>query len=434
VLSDGTLADTSARCDQRGITGSTLARCKQLLSAVPGRLTSLNDGLQTLQFQSLSVNPANSRNVQGGTQDNGTFETQGSDRTWPQTIFGDGGLSGFDATDPHFRFHTYFAQQADVSFRDGDPASWDFITEPIFVESALFYFPIISDPIVHATIFAGGTHAWRTTDSGGPQAYLDQHCNEFTGDSTTVNPNGTTNAVCGDFVIIGGLTLTGTARGPVHAGGNVGWLARTPSDAGTLWASTTAGRVLVSHNANAGDPAAVVFTQIDNLAPNAPGRAISNIFVDPANVNHAWISYLGYNGTTPTTPGHVFSVTYDPVANTATWTPIDGTGGGSIGDQPVNSIVEDKQTGDLYASTDFGVMRMAADDPASGWVVAAPGLPVVTVAGLTMNADARQLLAATHGRGAYQLTLPNADKNKDDDNHDNDGDKHKGGDKGKHGH
>src|SRR5205085_11779799 len=186
----------------------------------------------------------------------------------------------------------------------------------------------------------------------------------FTGDSVSVNPNGTTNAVCGDWVIIGGLTLTGTARGPVHAGGNVSWLARTAADSSTLWASTSAGRVLISNNANAADPNAVTFTQIDNLAPNSPGRAISNVFIDPANANHAWISYLGYNATTPSTPGHLFSVVYNPATSVATWTPIDGTGAGFIGDQPVNSVVEDKQTGDLYASTDFGVMRMAADDTA----------------------------------------------------------------------
>jgi len=415
VVSDGTLTDISARCDQRGLSGAVLARCKQLLSAVPGKLTSLNRGLQTLQFQSLSVNPADSRNVQGGTQDNGTFETRGSDKTWPQTMAGDGGLSAFDAANPHFRLHTFFSSTPEVNYQDGDPAGWDFIGDPLFAESSLFYFPVITDPVVSQTIYAGGTHAWRTLDAGGDRAYLDLHCNEFTGDSTSVNPNGTTNAVCGDWVPIGGLTLTGTARGPIHAGGNVGWLARTASDSSTLWAATTAGRVFVSHNANEGDPNAVTFTQLDSLATNSPGRAISSVFIDPTNVNHAWISYLGYNATTPATPGHLFSVTFDPATNVATWTPMDGSGAGFIGDQPVNAVALDKMTGDLYASTDFGVMRLAADDAASGWVVAAPGLPVVTVAGLTMNADARQLLAATHGRGAYQLTLPKVGNDKDKD-------------------
>ncbi|HWJ33535.1 MAG TPA: sialidase family protein, partial [Gaiellaceae bacterium] len=144
MRSDGTLADTSSRCDSRDLSGSALARCKQLLSAVPGSLVSLNSGLQTLQFQSLSVNPANAKNIQGGTQDNGTFETSGSSVMWPQTIFGDGGLSGFDATDPHFRFHTYFGQQVDVSFEDGKPPSWDWVSDPLFAESSLFYFPLIT--------------------------------------------------------------------------------------------------------------------------------------------------------------------------------------------------------------------------------------------------------------------------------------------------
>jgi hypothetical protein len=399
MISDGTLADTSSRCDARNLSGAVLARCKQLLSAVPGKWTSANAGLQTLQFQSLSVNPANSKNIQGGTQDNGTFETQGSNIIWPQTIFGDGGLSGFDATDKHFRFHTYFSQQVDVSFQDGAPPSWDWIADPLFAESSLFYFPIITDPTVHGTMFAGLNHVWRTLDNGGSQAYLDSNCNEFTGTFTS----GTT---CGDWVPLDGLSLTGTGRGALRAGGNVSWLQRTASDASTLWAATTTGRVFVSHNANAASPGAVTFTQLDSLAANSPGRAVSSIYVDPANSNHAWVSYLGYNGNTPAQPGHVFSVTYDPNAGTATWTSVDGTGAGSIGDQPVNAIVYDKGTGDLYAATDFGVVKLLASDTGSGWVLAADNLPVVTVAGLTINPGARQLLAATHGRGAYQLSLP----------------------------
>jgi hypothetical protein len=410
MLSDGTLKDISSRCDGRGLNGGDLARCKQLLSAVPGSYSDLNVGLQTLQFQSLSVNPNDSTNVQGGTQDNGTFETQGSATTWPQTIFGDGGLSGFDSTNTHFRFHTYFVQQPEVSFRDGAPSSWNFIGDPLFAESALFYFPIISDPVVSGTLYSGLNHVWRTLDDGGPQAYLEQHCNEFTGDGPDVNPNPTSNAVCGDWVPLGSPSLTSSARGD-RSGGNVGWVARTPSDTGTLWSGTTTGRVFVSHDADNTSAAAVTFTRIDGLASNSPNRAISSIYVDPANSNHAWISYLGYNNTTPEVQsGHVFSVTYTPAAGTApataTWTRLDGSGAGFIGNQPINSVVFDQDTGDLYAATDFGVLRLAADDTASGWVMAAKDLPVVTVAGLTINPGSRQLFAATHGRGAYRLALP----------------------------
>jgi hypothetical protein len=414
MRSDGTLADISSRCDGRGLSGDDLARCKQLLSAAPGAYTSLNKGLQTLQFQSLSVNPANSKDVQGGTQDNGTFETTGSSVVWPQTIFGDGGLSGFDATNPAFRFHTYFNPQVEVNFNDGAPPSWDWVSDPFnnpaTREPGLFYIPVIGDPTVHGSMFVGLLHVWRTTDDGGPQAYLDSNCNRFTG---TFTP-GTT---CGDWTKLGDpsangrLTCaTGTATptcpyGTSRSGGNVSWVARGTGDDATLWASTTGGRVFVSKSANTADPAAVRFTRIDSLAANSPSRSVSSISVDPANPNHAFVSYLSYDPLS-VNPGHVFSVTYDPAAGTATWTSLDGTGSGSIGDQPVNGVAFDPVTGDLYAATDFGVLKLAGANPANGWTLAAQGLPIVTVAGLTINPSARQLLAATHGRGAYQLTLP----------------------------
>jgi hypothetical protein len=403
MVSDGTLADVSSRCDGRGLNAVSLDRCKQLLSAVPGGYTNLNNGLGTLQFQSLSVNPQNPKDIQGGTQDNGTFETTGSAVTWPQTIFGDGGLSGFDPTDTAFRFHTYFAQQVDVNFQNGTPSAWDWISDPLFAESSLFYFPIISDPTVHGTLFAGLNHVWRTKDDGGPQAYLDANCNEFTGTFTA----GTT---CGDWVPLDGASLTSSARGN-RSGGNVGWISRATSDTSTLWAATTRGRVFVSKNADAEPASAVTFTRLDGLGANAPFRAVSSISVDPANSNHAYISYLSYNslvavagGGSPL-PGHVFSVTYDPIAGTATWVNLEGTGT-PIGDEPVNGVAYDNVAGDLYAATDFGVAKLAGANPANGWTLAAQGLPVATVAGLTINPGARQLLAATHGRGAFQLTLP----------------------------
>jgi len=406
MVSDGTLKSISSRCSGRGLDAVSLARCQQLLSAVPGKYTNLNIGLGTLQFQSLSVNPANPKNIQGGTQDNGTFETSGSSVVWPQTIFGDGGLSGFDSTNSAFRFHTYFDAQVDVNFQNGKDSAWDWISDSFFIppgnsEARLFYFPIITDPSVHGTMYAGLTHVWRTKDDGGPsQAYLDQHCNEFTGDFTVQ---------CGDWEPLDGATLTSATRG-TWSGGAIGWVSRTTADSGTLWAATQTGRVFITKNADATPASAVTFTRCDTLSANAPNRAVSSISIDPANPNHAYISYLSYNGLRASTPGvvrpgHVFSVTCDPVAGTATWTDLEGTGT-PIGDQPVNSVAYDNVSGDLYASTDFGVIRLAGANPANGWTLAAQGLPVVTVSGLTINPGARQLLAATHGRGAYQLTLP----------------------------
>jgi hypothetical protein len=409
MVSDGTLADISSRCDGRGLGAVSLARCKQLLSAVPGSYVNLNIGLGTLQFQSLSVNPADSKNVQGGTQDNGTFETSGSAVVWPQTIFGDGGLSGFDPTDKSFRFHTYFSSQVDVNFQNGKDSAWDWIADPFFIppgnsEARLFYFPIITDPVVHGTMYCGLTHVWRTkTDGVGPDfATFESHCNEFTGDFPVTY-------TCGDWEFLDSATLTSSSRGN-RSGGAIGWISRTSSDNSTLWTSTTTGRLFVSKNADAAPASAVVFNRIDGLDVNSPPRPISSIAIDPTNPNRAYVSYLSYNqlrinvGQVPKL-GHVFLVTYDPILNTATWANLEGTGT-PIGNQPVNGVAFDNVSGDLFAATDFGVFRLAGASGANPWTMAAPGLPVVTVAGLTINPGARQLLGATHGRGAYQLTLP----------------------------
>jgi hypothetical protein len=391
VRSSGSFKDNSATCDGRPLGAQSMAFCKQFLSAVPSNLTSLNTGLSTLQFQSLSVDPRKATHVQGGTQDNGTFETDGSFVIWPQTIYGDGGQSGFDATDPSFRFNTFFGQYTDANFRNGNPTKWVVISGPLFAESSLFYKPIIADPVEHGWIFVGETSVWRTKDGGGDPAYLEANCPEFTTDGA--------NPACGDFVKLGASTLTSSGLGD-RSGGNVAAVERARSDSSTLWAATTTGRVFISKNVGAEPASAVAFTRLDSLASVDPGRFVSGISIDPANANHAWISYSGYNFNTPGLNGHVFEVTYNPGAGTATW--VDRSY--NLADLPATDIARDDVTGDLYASSDFGVARLAFGT--STWVVGGTGLPMVEVAGLTIVPQSRILYAATHGRSAWRLNLP----------------------------
>jgi transcriptional regulator with XRE-family HTH domain len=401
VRTDGTFTDISSQCASRGLTGTNLATCQQLLSAVPSYIYSLNKGLSTLQFQSVRIAPDNPKHLQGGTQDNGTFETYGSAVVWPQIMYGDGGQSGFSADNSALRFNTFTGQASDVNFQNGDPTKWVIATGPIVSspESSYFYPPVISDPVVGGTIFQGSFSVWRTQDWGGNQAFLEANCPEFT--TSAANP------ACGDFVRIGpaGNTDLTAAYGGGRTGGSVAAIARTTSDTGTVWAATGAGRVFISHNADNPTASSVTWTRLDTLEPTTdPGRAISGIYVDPANSNHAWITYYGYNFNTPTAPGHIFSVTYDPVAGTATWTSIDGSGATAYPDFPANDVVYDSVTGDLYVANDFGVMRRASGG--TSWTLAGSGMPMVETAGLSIATSARKLVAATHGRSAWQLTLP----------------------------
>ena len=167
-----------------------------------------------------------------------------------------------------------------------------------------------------------------------------------------------------------------------------------------MWAGTGGGRVLVSKTINDA-PASVTFTRIDTVAAQ-PNRVVSSIYADPTDPNHAIVTFSGYNATTPTTPGHVFDVMFDPTSSSATWSDISY----DIGDQPVNDAVLDVSTGDVYVSTDFGVLRLA--EGTQTWVPAADGLPSAAVSGLTLAANkngGRLLYAATHGRGAWRIKV-----------------------------
>ena len=115
-----------------------------------------------MQFYSLSVSPFNPMLLQGGTQDNGTWQSTTTPGKFVQTIFGDGGQSGFDVAKPKFRFHTYYLAQVDVNFSNGATADWNWISDPIVQTGEQFYVPIISDPKVSGTMFVGTHTVYRT--------------------------------------------------------------------------------------------------------------------------------------------------------------------------------------------------------------------------------------------------------------------------------
>jgi hypothetical protein len=421
VRTNGRYANTSDRCAARGLTGVDLVDCQRWLSNVPERIMTMNAGLRTLQFQDLTPNPNDPlHDVIGGTQDNGTLGFDGS-RTWLNFVSGDGGQSGIDAKSGNIRYHTYFSVQGDVNFRGNDPQFWSWIFDPIlysFPDAAAFYIPFIADPVVSKTAFTGSQFVWRTQNAGGEQSFLENHCSVLGGPRSD-RLNIGANSGCGDFVRLGpGSLVSGPASD--KGTGYVVAIERAKTDTGTLWVGTRRGRIFVSKNADANDPANVVtepdccdtggikrqtdvsFTRID--APAQPRRYPSGISVDPRDPtgNTAFISFSGYNAYTPTTPGHVFKVVFNPATGTATWTDLSY----DLGDLPITDVELDAATGDLYASHDWGVLRLPADG--TSWIDASRGLPEVAVYELSQahaGQGKRVIYAATHGRGGYRLVL-----------------------------
>ena len=470
IRTSGTFANISSQCDEVGrdgvtggpVTGSDNVGCKRLLSRVPVELGHIVKKLSsTIQFINAAIDPFNPCRVLGGTQDNGTWaNANGCDRnTFTQVIYGDGGNAVFDAAHPNWMANEFTSGAGDVSFENGDPQSWVVATAPVrrSGEGPSFYWPQVGDPNpVPGThpIYEGAKHVWRSwafngghPTKSGPQdtspdiPYMESNCPEFA--------VGSTNPKCGDGRPLGGPycespaftqppatppfpscinqpgDLTGTVYGTDRRGGSISWIARDSADHGTLWAATSAGRIFVTHEGDAVDPSTVTWTRIDNSATGgSPTRFPSSIYVDPANSNHAWISYSGYNAATPTTPGHVFSVTYTGVAGMGTFTNLNVESGSSAyptptndGDLPIADVVRDDATHTLYVATDFGVLR--GDDDGASWHVT-DGMPRYEVMHLAILPSSREptcmgggpckrvLYAATHSQGIWKMNLGGA--------------------------
>jgi hypothetical protein len=242
-------------------------------------------------------------------------------------------------------------------------------------------------------MFAGTgftVHRTKTAGIGNrTMAEAQRICNSWTG---------TYEAQCGDWVELGPNRLTGAFWG-TRAGGAVAAIERAKGDTSTAWSATTTGRVFVTKNVDAEPAPSVTFDRIDTDFAGAPNRFISGIHVDPANANRAWISYSGFNVNTPTTPGHIFQVTYNPATGTSSWVDVSH----DFGDLPATDVARDDLTGDLYAASDFGVLRLAAGS--TTWTESAAGMPNVEITNLVVIPGERILYAGSHGLGAWRLNF-----------------------------
>jgi len=414
VRNDGAFSNVSSRCASLF---NNAPQCATLLAEVPTRLFFLNQGLQTLQFYNIALDPrAPLTRMLGGLQDNSTIWTDGTDGpgVWRALFpFGDGtSASGFHPMRSEVLFASFQSNRFFTNFANGDLSRWVRTDDPIrasgeraTIVSATGRQFLTFDAVNPDTQFTGFQHIWRTKNNGGPQTALEANC-RFTGGSAL--------ASCGDWVPLGVAypfaaattpdsvsrqagDLTSTIFGSDRAGGMVVAAERAATDAGTLWAATSFGRLFVSKNADAAGPD-VTFTRIDT--PVVPNRFVTKIVVDRSDPNVAFISYSGFNALTPSASGHVFRAVYDPTTRRASFTSFDR----DLGDQPINTLTYDDLRGDLYAGTDFGPIVLRKE--ASSWERAGAGFPEALIVDLKLVASPRVLVAATHGLGIFYMALP----------------------------
>ncbi|HET8752263.1 MAG TPA: hypothetical protein VFM43_07035 [Gaiellaceae bacterium] len=338
----------------------------------------LNRSLSTQTFTSISTNPTEPSWIWGGSQDNGTEHTFGTDlgstpaNSWFDLFSGDGGQVLVDPTDSNYVYGTYYGISP---YRDSCvPAGWCFFSNQ-YIRNGInlndrseFYTPWVMNPDNTNQLFLGTYRMYRT-DNAKAEASADVHWKPISGDLTT----GCTGAAPN-----GGRGCTISAIG--IGGGDA------------VYAGSEEGLVHVSPNAQTSD--SPTWTDVTG---NLPQRPVSSIAVDRSNYRIAYLGLAGFNAGTVGRPGHVFKTTNGGQK----WTNISG----NLPDTPVNSVVLDPSYPDtLYIATDVG--NFVTYNGGSTWGQLGTGLPAVSVWQLNLDPSqpgVRTLAAGTYGRSAWEL-------------------------------
>jgi hypothetical protein len=331
-----------------------------------------NDGLQSIQFQSISVSPLTSA-VIGGTQDNGTEMFTGS-KAWDHIDDGDSASTIMDLDDVNLMYDVYVGLEprkcssfGNCAFSFGDVTNGLAIADPVG-----WYPPIAQDPLAfpgmatqHALYFVTNK-VYRSTNDAATWGAVSPvlAANTF---FPEINQNNVITAI--------------SARG------------------GRAYIGFYNGEIFTTTNLTTATPPAT-WSPIGGSAKGLPNRVVTSFAIDPGNDQIAYVTFSGF-GTLSGDPGsHVFKTTNAG----ATWTSING----ALPNLPVNAIaIENGPPQTLWLATDVGVYkRLAADG--NDWARFGTGLPNVSVNALAIDEARGRIYAGTHGRGAWVITSPYA--------------------------
>jgi hypothetical protein len=218
-------------------------------------------------------------------------------------------------------------------------------------EPTSFIPPMVMDPSNSSTLYFGSFRVYQTTDGAATW--------------TPISP-------------------------PLTSNGTLTTIAVAPSNSNTVYAGSDDASVAVTTNASAG--ANSTWSLINSPSP----RSVTDIAVDPASSTTTYVTYSGFSGFVDTV-GHVFKTTNGG----ASFTDVSG----NLPNIPVNAIVVDPDIANtLYIATDIGVFTTGTGG--TTWTTLGRGLPNVAVIGLALHRASRTLRAGTHGRSAWDLSVP----------------------------
>jgi hypothetical protein len=347
--------------------------------------TELNNNLGTTQLYGAAGN-STSGIIIGGCQDNGTIAYSGNTETWTEIFGGDGGYCDFDQNDSTYCYGEYvYLAIFRNSNSGGIPADWskDYIngrywngaawawkSNPYNIpdsknSTAEFIAPFMLDPNIAAQtrILGGGLQLWRTNDA------------------KTANTN---------------------SAGPSWAsikssvGSNITAIDVAPGNSDIIWIGHRNGNVYKTANGTNVTPS---WTRIDSNGGGLPNRRVQCIQIDKNDNNKVYVTFGGFS------TDNVYSTTDAGVAD---WTSIVGSGATQLPPAPTRTLaIHPDNSNWLYVGTEVGIF--ASEDGGANWSTTNDGPTNCSVDQLFWmeTAGTPVLVAATHGRGIFKISVPN---------------------------
>ena len=313
--------------------------------------------LPITQFYAITIDNLQPQRLYGGTQDNGTMRTMtGGLSDWQAIYGGDGFYCLVEPNNSNVIYAEY--QYGGLGKSTNGGSSFGGATNGINSgDRRNWMTPVVMDPSNSQVLYYGTYRLWRTT-----------------------NGSASWSSISGD--------LTGGTNGGNLQFPTITTIAVAPTDPTTIYCGTDDGKVWVTTNTGA---------NWTNISAGIPDRWVTRVAVDPLNRDIAYATVSGYKWDE--LQPHVFRT-----ANRGlTWADISG----NLPDGPVNDIMIDPlSTSTLYIGTDFGVY--VTRNLGLNWEVLGADMPVNSINDLALHATTRTLVAGTHGRSMYKLTLPTA--------------------------
>jgi len=343
--------------------------------------SSLNDGLDTLQYYYADAGPVSGGNAfWGGLQDNGESLLLPGAATMVSPFGGDGGDTLVDHTNGNHAVVEYVGLDMALTtnggvssgapgsnaFREISPACGAFTYTPNPCDpNPRFIAPFAADATNPDHWIAGGEFVWDNQNKGW---------------------NTTCGASSCDWKIVGD---TGPGRSTTQVAVTNGvWYAAW---CGPCNSAGFARGILTNYGGTV--------HQLNPPAPptgNVPNRFIQGLYVEPNHPEHVYAVFNGFSrrwtNTFSAGEGHVF----ESNDGGATWTDISG----NLPDAPGDAIVLTQ--GRLVLATDIGVM-VSTDAHGGTWTRLGSNLPNASVNDLRLSADGSYLIAGTHGRGIWTI-------------------------------